>query len=84
MRLADATTPALLGVQNRLRESSAKIAALERHLAAERKRRDLLMLKLSTAGASTRDIGGVAGVSSPGVTLALRRGRAALSPEGQK
>lgn len=66
------------GTLNRLRESSAKIAQMERHLAAERRRRDLLLLKGTTAGLSTRALGEVAGISSPAVTYAARRARKAL------
>lgn len=61
------------GTLNRLRDSSAKIAQYERHLAAERRRRDLLLLKAATAGVSTRKAGEVAGMSSPAVTYATRR-----------
>lgn len=75
MRL-DKITPGVQGIVNRLRDSSGKIAAMERHLAAERKRRDLLLLKGVTAGCSTRELGAVAGISSPAVTYAVRRARA--------
>jgi hypothetical protein len=63
------------GIANRLRDSSAKIASMERHLAAERRRRDLLLLKGTTSGLSTRVLGAIAGVSSPAVTYAARRAR---------
>lgn len=64
-------------VANRLLDQSAEIRRQEKHLAAARRRRDLLCLKLATGGASTRTIGGIAGMSSPGVVQALRRARAA-------
>ena len=67
------------GLLNRLRASSAKIVAQERHLSAERRRRDLLLLEGTVAGLTTRELGGVAGVSSPAVIYATRRARAALA-----
>lgn len=72
------------GVRNRLRESSAKIESYERHLAAERRRRDLLILKLAAAGETTRAIGAVARISSPAVTYATRRARTALNAGGSE
>lgn len=72
------------GLLNRLRDSSDKIASLERHLAAERRRRDLLLLKGTTAGFSTRELGTVAGISSPAVTYATRRARQALAPARER
>jgi hypothetical protein len=70
-----ASVRAIEGFENRLRDSAAKMASLERHLAAERKRRDLLCLKLTTVGRSTRQIARVAGITSPAVTGANRRAR---------
>jgi len=65
------------GMLNRLRDSSAKIESMERHLAAECRRRDLLLLKGTTSGLTTRHLGAVAGMSSPAVTYATRRALAA-------
>jgi len=66
------------GILNRLLDSGKKIAQMERHLAAERRRRDLLLLKATTGGLSTRRLGAIAGMSSPAVTYATRRAREAL------
>lgn len=60
-------------LKRRLAEAADTMALTQRHLDAERKRRDLLCLKLMTAGCSTREIGAVAGLSSPGVLLATDR-----------
>ncbi len=73
-------TPGERGIVNRLRESGEKIASMERHLAAERKRRDLLLLKGVTAGFTTRQLGEIAGISSPAVTYATRRALFARRP----
>lgn len=70
---------AVRGLLNRLADSSEKIAGYERHLAAERRRRDLLLLEGTTAGQTTRALGWVAGMSSPAVTYATRRARQALA-----
>lgn len=72
-------SPGERGILTRLTDSAEKITALERHLAAERKRRDLLLLKGTTAGLSTRLLGAKGGMSSPAVTYATRRARAALA-----
>lgn len=66
------------GILDRLSDSRKKINRMEQHLAAERKRRDLLLLKGVTAGLASRMLGAVGGVSSPSVTNATRRARAAL------
>jgi hypothetical protein len=63
------------GLLKRLQEFSDKITSMERHLSAERRRRDLLLLKGTTAGFSTRALGQVAGISSPAVTYGTRRAR---------
>ncbi len=70
-------TPGERGIVNRLREAGDKIASMEKHLAAERKRRDLLLLKGVTAGFSTRQLGAYTGISSPAVTYATRRAKEA-------
>lgn len=74
-----ASAAAIAGTKKNLARQSAEIASYEKHLSAMRRRRDLLCLKLVTAGCSTREIGAVGGISSPAVTYASRRARAALA-----
>lgn len=50
-------TPGERGIVNRLRESGEKIASMEKHLAAERKRRDLLLLKGRNSGLHDAAVG---------------------------
>jgi hypothetical protein len=57
---------------------------MERHLATERRRRDLLLLKGTTAGLSTRALGEVAGISSPAVTYATRRAKQGLAERADR
>ncbi len=65
------------GIVNRLRDSSDKIEQMERHLTAERRRRDLLILKLTQSGLTTRQVGMFGRISSPAVTYAIRRAKEA-------
>lgn len=60
----------------RLVDERAEVERLERLLTAARKRRQLLLVKATRAGMSTRELGAVAGLSSPGVSHSVRSWRA--------
>lgn len=61
------------GIAKRLQESAEKLAGHERMANAERVRRDLLVMKLLTAGCSERKVAEFAGISGEAVHYIKKR-----------
>lgn len=57
----------------RLAEEEVERERYQRHAEAARRRRNLLVAKLITAGETTRSVGAVANVSSSGVSQIMAR-----------
>ncbi len=56
-------------------QHAEEVAYFERRLGESRRVRDLLVVKLIRAGETTRDVGELAGITSPGVSWIVRRAK---------